>query len=77
MGVRTGRVVQKNLIAIDDDSLEVGKVVTIFDDEDDEGVELSPEDERELIDRLQNDEFVDADVVIAELKERFGEGPTR
>lgn len=75
MRIRTGRVVQGQIVLKDGAELEEGEVVTIVarDAEDVDGVELSAEEEDELVAAMaeaDRGELVDADEVLAQLRAR-------
>jgi K+/H+ antiporter YhaU regulatory subunit KhtT len=75
MRIRTGRVVQGQIVLKDGAELEEGEVVTIVarDAEDVDGVELSAEEEDELVAAMaeaDRGELVDADEVFAQLRAR-------
>lgn len=75
MRIQTGRVVQGQIVLKDGAELEEGEVVTIVarDAEDVEGVELSADEEDELVAAMaeaDRGELVDADEVFAQLRAR-------
>ncbi len=72
MRIRSGRSVKEKLVVLDE-AIEVGKIVTVVEDDGDEGFTLTPEQENELLEsaaEIERGEWVSWEELQAELERK-------